>query len=164
MKASAAYLLAGTAVLAAAAAGGRFGPQRSVRTAIWYGMLRKPSFTPSGRVIGAAWGALDTLLGVAGARLLAARPGPARSTALAAWAVNLVGLASFPWVFFGRQRPGEGLAVTAAMLAAASTQMTAAARVDRVAALAGVPLMLWLSFAGLLAEEIWRRNSGRRAG
>ena len=162
MRGATSYLAAGGAVLAAAAIGSRFGPQRSVRTAIWYRLLRKPSFTPPGAAIGAVWSVLDVLLGVTGARLLAAPPGPDRSMALAAWGLNVAGLAGFPWVFFGREQPAEGLAVTTAMLGATSAQVAAAARVDRVAALAGIPLMLWLGFAGTLAEEIWRHNRGRR--
>lgn len=163
MRRATSYLVAGGAVLAAAAIGSRFGPPRSVRTAIWYRLLRKPSFTPPGSVIGPVWGVLDVLLAVTGARLLAAPKSPARSTALAAWALNLCGLGGFSWVFFGRQRPEEGLAVTAAMVGATATQIAAASRVDRTAALAGVPLLLWLGFAGTLAEEIWRRNRGGRA-
>jgi len=36
--------------------------------------------------------------------------------------------------------------------------VASAAREDEVAAAAGVPLVAWVSFATLLAEEIWRRN------
>ena len=44
------------------------------------------------------------------------------------------------------------------LLDEAKTLFAAAARVDRPAALAGVPLTLWLGFATLLADGIRRRN------
>ena len=157
MRTQTAYLLAGGAVLTAAVIGSRQGPQHP-RAAIWYAALRKPPFTPPGPAIGAAWSVLDALLCVTGARLLASRPGPARDAALAGWALNLAGLAGYPWVFFGRKRLDAAAAVVGGMLASAVSTVAAAARVDSVAALAGVPLVLWVGFAGLLSEELWRRN------
>jgi translocator protein len=47
---------------------------------------------------------------------------------------------------------------TAVLAASAVVSAASAARVDRVAAIASVPLAVWVSFAGLLNEEIWRRN------
>ena len=150
-------LIAGGAVLAAALIGARRGPQHP-RTALWYASLRKPSYTPPGPVFGAAWAVLDTLTGVSGYRLLRAKPGTARSVALSCWALSVAGIAGYPWVFFGRKQLGESAAVVGAMLASASTYVAAAERVDRPAAALGVPLVLWIGFAGLLSEEIWRRN------
>ncbi len=157
MRTIPAGLLAGGAVLAAAALGARHGPQHP-RTAIWYASLRKPNFTPPGPVFGVAWSLLDVLLGIAGARLLAAPPGAARNLALAGWSLNLAGLAGYPWVFFGRKRVDAATAVVGAMLANAAATTAAAARADRPAALATAPLVLWLGFAGLLSAEISRRN------
>ena len=47
---------------------------------------------------------------------------------------------------------------TGAMVGTAAGYVAAAAREDEQAAAAGAPLVLWVSFATLLAEEIWRRN------
>ena len=44
------------------------------------------------------------------------------------------------------------------MIGTSAGYVAAAAREDDVAAAAGVPLVAWVGFATLLAEEIWRRN------
>lgn len=44
------------------------------------------------------------------------------------------------------------------MLGSGAAYVGTAARSDRVAAATGVPYVLWLGFATLLTEEIWRRN------
>jgi tryptophan-rich sensory protein len=155
--------VAGTAVIAAQLAGGRFGPTPNrPRTAAWYAALRKPAFTPPGPVFGAAWTALDALLGYAGYRLLSAPPGPRRRVALGLWSLNVLGVAGFSWVLFGRKRLGEATGVTAGMVLSALGTVAAARRVDRPAALACVPLAGWVVFAAVLQEEVWRRN--RRQG
>ena len=128
------------------------------RTAAWYAALRKPSYTPPGPVFGLAWTALDALLAYSGYRLLTAPASPRRTAALAAWSSNLLGIAGFSWVLFGRKRLGEALGVTAGMVVTASATAGTAALVDRKAAYADVPLLAWVAFAPLLQEEVWRRN------
>jgi translocator protein len=157
MKNTLAALASFGPVIAATVAGGRHGPQRPVN-GIWYASLRKPSYTPPGPAFGAAWTVLDGLLATAGYRLMKAAPSPARSLALAGWGLSTAGLAGYPWVFFGRKKLDASLAVTGAMLLAAGGTVAAARQVDRPAAAMGVPLVLWLGFATLLSEEIWRRN------
>jgi benzodiazapine receptor len=151
--------IAGSAVIGAQAAGGRFGPTPShPRTAIWYAALRKPSFTPPGPVFGIAWTLLDALLGYAGYRLLSAPPSPRRNVALGLWSLNLLGVGGFSWVLFGRKRLGEATGVTAGMVATSLATVVAARRVDERAAAACVPLVAWVMFASVLQEEVWRRN------
>ncbi len=145
------------AVATAAIIGGSFGPQRP-SAAIWYASLRKPRYTPPGPAIGATWGVLETLLCVAGTRLLTAPPSVPRAVALSGWAATLAGLAGFPAVFFGRRRLGPSTAAAAGMCAAATATAVAAARVDPLAAAATAPLTAWTAFAVLLSEELWRRN------
>ena len=157
MKSPAAMAISIGSVTAAALVGGRFGPQTPGR-AVWYGRLRKPSYTPPGVAICVAWTLLDLLLCVSGYRLLVQRPSLARDGAICCWAMTLAGLAGFPAVFFARKRLDEGTAVAAGMLAAAVCGTLAASRVDRPAAAANVPLVLWTAFATLLSEELWRRN------
>ncbi len=136
-----------------------WGPEpQHPRTTAWYAALRKPPFTPPGWVIGGAWMTLEALLAVAGTRLLAAPPDPARVRALAGWAVAVSGIPGWMAVFFGARRVAGGLAVIGLMLGAASTAIAAARQVDRVAASAMAPLLGWLGFAGLLNAEVWRRN------
>lgn len=150
-------LVAGAAVLTAAVIGARNGPQRPA-TAVWYGLLRKPSYTPPGPVIGAAWGVLELLLVGTGYRLLRARRTEARTAAVGAWSLTLMGLAGYPWLFFRQKRLTSSTVAAGAMLASAMGTAVAAREVDKPAAAMTVPLLLWLGFATVLSEEIWRRN------
>ena len=151
--------LAGSAVITAPLTGARANPGPGhPRTAAWYRSLRKPSFTPPGPVFGIAWTGLDTLLGYAGYRLLLARPSPRRNAAIGAWALNLLGIAGFSWVLFGRKRLDQALEVSAGMVVTAAATSVTAAAVDRRAAYASLPLLGWVVFATVLQEEVWRRN------
>ena len=69
--------LVSVASVASAPSSARSRPERP-REAVWYGALRKPTYTPSGSTIGIAWGVLETLLAVTGYRLLAKPAGSAR--------------------------------------------------------------------------------------
>lgn len=159
MRKETAAMVAAVAVVSAQFIGGRVGPTPDhPRTAAWYARLRKPSYTPPGPAFGAAWTVLDALLGYAGYRLLRARPTPARTLALAAWTLNLPGIAGFSWVLFRRKRLDEALGVTLGMVATAGATVATAAAVDRRAAWASAPLLGWVMFASLLQEEVWRRN------
>ena len=146
-------------MIAAQLTGARNNPSPShPKTAAWYAALRKPSFTPPGPVFGLAWTGLDALLGYAGYRLLIARPSNPRRAALGAWGLNLLGVAGFSWVLFGRKRLDEALEVTAGMVVVATATTVAASAVDRRAAYACLPLVGWVIFAAVLQEEVWRRN------
>ena len=154
-----ASIVAGGAVVAAQLTGGRFGPTPAhPRTAAWYARLKKPSFTPPGPVFGIAWTGLDILLGYAGYRLMSARPTTERNVALGLWSANVLGVAGFSWVLFGRKQLGAATGVTAGMLASAVGTVVATRRVDERAAVACLPLAAWVAFATVLQEEVWRRN------
>ena len=160
MQKNNAAIVATAAVATAQLIGSRWSPAPNhPRTAAWYAALRKPSFTPPGPVFGAAWTALDMLLGYSGYRLLRARRSPRRDIALGAWGLNLLGVAGFSWVLFGRKRLDEALGVTAGMVATSAAAAGTAALVDRRAAYADMPLMAWVVFAAVLQEEVWRRNA-----
>ncbi len=81
-----------------------------------------------------------------------------RSVALGAWTLNLLGVAGFSWVLFGRKRLDEALEVTAGMVVSSAAAAATAAAVDRRAAWADLPLLGWVLFASVLQEEVWRRN------
>jgi len=149
--------VSGAAVLTTALVGAQNGPQHPL-TAVWYVVLRKPSYTPPGPLIGGAWSILEILLSISGYRLLRARSGDARNAALGAWSLTLVGLAGFPWLLFRKKRLAASTAASSAMLASAAGMVIAARKVDQPAAVMTMPLLLWLGFATLLSEELWRRN------
>lgn len=137
--------------------GANYGPQRP-REAVWYASLRKPSYTPPGAAIGITWGILETLLCVTGYRLMMKPASGVRDVALGGWVGTLAGLAGYPATFFGSKRLGPSVAVAAAMFASTATTAITAEQVDRPAAAAMTPLVLWTGFATLLSEELWRRN------
>ena len=160
MRSTVAAALAGSAIITAQLTGARYSPTPNhPRTAAWYAALRKPSFTPPGPVFGLAWTGLDALLGYGGYRLLTAPPSSRRTIALGAWALNLLGIAGFSWVLFGRKRLDQALEVSAGMMATAAATSITAAAVDRRAGYACLPLLGWVTFAAVLQEEVWRRNA-----
>ncbi len=157
MNKTAAAVTSVASVLGAGLIGAQFGPQHP-REAIWYAALRKPDYTPPGPAIGVAWGVLETLLAIAGYRLLTQRSTGARGAALAGWAATLGGLAGYPAMFFGAKQLGSSAAVATGMMTATTATAVTATRVDPVAAAAMAPLVVWTAFAVLLSEEVWRRN------
>ena len=124
----------------------------------WYKRLDKPDFTPPATVYPIAWTAIQAGLAYAGYRLMRAEPSPERTTALALWGANQIGIAGWSAVFFGQRAPGWGTLASAALGAGATTYVAAADKVDRTAASLGAPLVAWVGFATVLTEEIWRRN------
>jgi tryptophan-rich sensory protein len=154
----AAALAIGT-VTAALLVGKRAGPTPDhPRTLWWFLRLEKPGFTPPSPVYPIAWTGIEASLAYAGYRLLRADPAPQRTTALALWTANQVGIAGWSAVFFGRRAPGWGALASAALGAGAAAYISFARHTDKVAARLGTPLMVWVAFATLLSEEIWRRN------
>ena len=159
MRRSTAALVSISAVAAAAAAGSRFGPTPNrPRTAVWYARLRKPSYTPPGPVFGVAWSLLDGLLCYSGYRLLTSPPKPERHLAVGFWTATVLGVGGFSWVLFGRKRLDAALGVTAGMVGTSWGLLATASRADSRAAVASIPLALWVGFAFILQEEVWRRN------
>ena len=128
------------------------------KTRRWYKRLDKPGFTPPPGVYAVAWTGIQASLAYGGYKLLRAEPSPARTTALALWAGNQVGIGGWSEVFFGNRAPGWGTIASAALGANAVGYVASAGSVDKPAARAGVPLVVWVGFATLLSEEIWRRN------
>ncbi len=159
MNKTAATLLSGSALMAAALLGRRYAPSPDhPKTAAWYATLRKSPLTPPGPVFGGAWAVLYPLLGWAGYRLMIAPPSPRRARALTAWGANIVAVAAHPYLLFGRKDLGSSTTLLAAEAGAALALVATASRVNKTVAVAQVPLALWVAFADILNEEIWRRN------
>jgi tryptophan-rich sensory protein len=148
-------------VIGALVVGGRASPSPDhPGTKRWYDRLRKPAFTPPAPVFALAWPMIQAAQAYSGYRLLRAESSAERTTALAFWGANQVGIAGWSEIFFGQRAPGWAT-VGSAMLGGSAIGHVAASRdVDQRAALAGLPLAAWVGFATLLAEEVWRRNDG----
>ncbi len=139
--------------------GQRFSPAPThPRTRRWYRRLDKPGFTPPGPVFGAGWAAIESFLAYGGYRLLRGRPSAPRSAAIGLWVVNNLLIAGWSGLFFGRKALGPSALAAGAMIAVAGGYAAVASKTDRVAAITAAPLIAWLGFATLLAEEVWRRN------
>lgn len=150
------------AVTAALLVGKRAGPTPDhPRTRRWYRRLDKPGYTPPSPVYPIAWTGIQASLAYGGYRLLRAAPSIERNTALAFWTANQVGIGGWSEIFFGRRSPGWGAVASAALGASAVGYVASAYRTDKVAGRLGLPLIGWVAFATLLAEEIWRKNSDR---
>ncbi len=124
----------------------------------WYRRLDKPGFTPPGPVFGAGWALIESVLAYGGYRLLRGPPSPARRVAIGLWVFNNLLIAGWSGLFFGRKALGPSALTAGAMIAVAGGYAAVAAKTDRIAALTAAPLIGWLGFATLLAEEVWRRN------
>lgn len=152
--------LAVGAVTLAMLVGGRSGPTPdNPGTRRWYRRLRKPGFTPPSPVYPIAWTGIQAALAYGGYRLLRAEPSSERTTALALWGANQIGIGGWTEVFFGQRAPGWGTAASATLGGTAIGYVVAASSVDKVASRTGMPLVGWVGFATILSEEIWRRNA-----
>jgi len=147
------------AVTAALLLGGRASPSPDhPRTKRWYARLRKPGFTPPTPVFALAWPVLQAAQAYSGYQLMRAPASPERNTALAFWGSNQVGVAGWSEVFFGQKETGWATIGSAVLGVSALSHVVTSQKIDQRAAVAGVPLVLWVAFATLVTEEIWRRN------
>ncbi len=128
------------------------------RVFFWYRFLKKPAIKPPDVAIPLTWVAIDTGLAVAGYRLLRARPGPARSRALALLAGNVLGIGAWSRLFFGGRNLPASTVAAAALGIGAAAYVHEARKVDGPAAASGVPLVAWVCFATVLTAALWRRN------
>jgi len=146
------------ATFAVAAIGSRF-TFKSLQT--WYVALRKPSWTPSGRVIGTVWSVLYVLMALA-AWLAWRETGPDALVPLAVFGVQLVLNAGWSFVFFGRQNLGGGLVEIVALWIAVLATTLLFLPASLLAALLLVPYLAWVVIAGNLNRILWRMNPQKR--
>ncbi len=124
----------------------------------WYRRLDKPGYTPPDAAFGAVWPVLETGLAVGGYRLLRQPSGTARNAAVGLWLLNTAMVGGWTQLFFREKRLGASAAASGAMVATGAAYVATAAKVDRPAAAAAVPFVVWLGFATILAGRIWRDN------
>ena len=146
-------------VAATAILGSRFSPADG-GTGRWYRSLDKPPFQPPPVVFAPVWTALYATIAASGYRVWAAPEHPMRRPALGLWAVQMAANAAWSPTFFGARRPKVALGVLATQLAATAAYAAVSAPVDRAASGLMAPYLAWTGFAGLLNEEIVRRNPG----
>ena len=146
-----------TPVVATAVLGSRFGPQDEA-TGRWYRGLQKPPFQPPPTVFAPVWTGLYVTIAASGYRVWAAPDHELRRPAIALWGVQMAANAAWSPSFFGARRPKVALAVLATQLAATTAYAVVSSKVDKPAAALMAPYLAWTGFAGVLNEEIVRRN------
>lgn len=147
----------GAAVIGAALLGSRVSPGRG-DTDRWYRRLEKPGFTPPGVVFPVVWTVLYALMAASAYRVWRREDSPARSRALALWWTQLAFNAIWSPLFFGAHRPRAALADLGLLSASLAAYARESNHVDRAAAGMVAPYLAWVGFAGVLSEEIVRRN------
>ena len=157
-------IVAGAIVAATAGAigwsGEKFSPAPThPKTRRWYNRLHKPGFTPPGAVFALGWSAIELALGYGGYRLMRRPASDKRNLALGLWGLNSALIAAWSPLFFGKKATGASALAAGGMMVAAAGYGAASVRTDKMAAATAIPLLSWIGFATLLAEEIWRRNS-----
>ncbi len=139
------------ACMAAAATGAMFGPGR------WYEELDKPTWTPPNWLFPVAWTVLYLAIAVAAWRV-ALSGSEVLALGLALWALQIALNTLWTPVFFGLQQLFGGLVVLAALWLSVLLTTAAFLAADWLAGLLFIPYLAWVSFAGALNYDIWRRN------
>jgi len=120
----------------------------------WYTTLEMPVFQPPNWAFPVAWTILYIAMGVAGGLVVNRPASPARSTALALFAVQLI--LNFAWspVFFAAQSILGALVIVVVLLLLVLATTAAFLRVDRLAGVLMLPYLAWVGFATLLNASI----------
>jgi tryptophan-rich sensory protein len=147
----------GAAVIGAALVGSRVNPGPG-DTDRWYRRLEKPGYTPPGALFPVVWTVLYALMAASAYRVWRREESPARSRALALWWTQLAFNAAWSPLFFGAHRPRAALADLGLLFASIAAYALESSRVDSGAAGMIAPYLAWAGFAGVLNEEIVRRN------
>ena len=123
----------------------------------WYERLAKPPWTPPNWLFPLAWTALYLGLAVIGARVA---PLEGSAYAMAFWAMQIAFNTLWTPVFFGLRKLGAALVVLAGLWLAVAGLLWALWPLDLLSFALAVPYLVWVSYAGALNFDIWRRNRG----
>ncbi|THD77313.1 MAG: tryptophan-rich sensory protein [Phenylobacterium sp.] len=121
-----------------------------------YEALEKPKISPPPKVFAVVWPPLFLALTLSGLRIWNAPKSAARTQALTLW--TFVQGLNAAWMALGPKRLGGQLATATAALGTAGAYVWRARRVDAPAANMVAPYVGWIGFAGVLTEELWRKN------
>ena len=125
----------------------------------WYANLTKPWFNPPNWIFGPVWTTLYALMIWAFWRVLRAPADhPGRRTAILVFLIHMAVNAGWSVTFFGLKQIGLAVWVSVLLEILVIATVWAFARVDRAAALAVAPTVLWVGFATILNAAVWRLN------
>lgn len=126
-----------------------------VTSGAWYRDLARPSWAPPGWLFGPVWLTLYTAMAIAAWLVWRGPSGPARTSALTWFGVQLALNAAWSPVFFGLRSLGGGLIVIIALLVAIAITIARFAPRSRLAAGLLVPYLAWVGFATALNAALW---------
>ena len=120
--------------------------------------VNKPPFSPPGWLFPLAWTVLYALMGFGAARVSRREQTRDRSRGLNLYVGQLI--VNFFWspIFFNARAYGLAFAWLGLLLVLVAAMTGAFRRVDRTAAAAQIPYILWLIFAGYLNAGVWFAN------
>jgi len=153
-------LLALAGFVAATASAARFGAQFSAKKSkVGRRSLDKPGLTPPDKTFAIVWTCLYALMAWSGWRVWCARPSIRRSMGLTLWNAQLAANAEWSKLFFADHDPTLVLADTLLLDSLIAAYIATVRGIDRSAARAFMPYLVWVTFATLLNAEMVRRNS-----
>ncbi|WP_371156131.1 TspO/MBR family protein [Jannaschia sp. 2305UL9-9] len=121
----------------------------------WYRQLSKPPWTPPDIVFPIAWSILYLCLAFAAARVA---PMDGAEYALAFWAVQIALNTLWTPVFFGLRGMKAALVVIGFLWLSVAGLLIMLWPLDRLAFVAILPYLLWVTIAGALNASVLRRN------
>jgi tryptophan-rich sensory protein len=125
----------------------------------WYQSLEKPSWQPPDWWFGPAWTLIFALTAMAGALSWWASPSRVSRQNLLLWfLLNAIFNILWTLLFFGLKRPDWALSEVVLLWVSVVVLIVVCARRSRLAALALVPYLIWVTFAAVLNAEIVRLN------
>lgn len=124
----------------------------------WYATLVKPPIAPPNWVFAPVWTTLYLLMGISLYLVLLQREREESRIAMAIFGVQLLLNALWSYFFFGLESTYLGLVAILAVLIAVIATVFVFARVSRTAAFLLIPYLAWVSFATLVAYQLWVLN------
>jgi tryptophan-rich sensory protein len=129
------------------------------RPGAWYRTLPKPSWTPPNWLFPVAWSILYLLIAVAGWLVWRAAGFSGAGLALGIYGLHLVFNALWSALFFGARRIDLAFVDVVAMWLSLAGTIALFAPIDPLAAALLAPYLAWVTFAGALNLDIWRRST-----
>ncbi len=124
----------------------------------WYATLQKPSFNPPNWLFGPVWTLLYLLMGISFYIIWNQPSSRERNTAMTLFILQF--LLNFCWsfIFFKQHQLAFALAEIIALWIGIVITMVWFSKLSSAAVWLLVPYILWVSFATLLTEAIWKLN------
>ncbi len=135
--------------------GGQF-TVRSVKT--WYRMIRKPSWTPPGSVIGAVWAVLYILAAISALIVWNLSSALVPMTIAVLFCLNAVVNVLWSYVFFYLHKMGPAIWVCLFLDLTIVLLIQFIVPLSSLAAWLLVPFAAWVTFASYLNYRVWAMN------